>query len=48
MFARWVLADLPSVDELFAALRPQLTPSAARRLAHAVHAAGAAQTAVVT
>ncbi len=40
MFARWVLSDLPSVDELFAALRPQLTPSAARRMAHAVHAAG--------
>ena len=39
MFARWVLANLPSADELFSALRPQLTPSAARRLAHAVRAA---------
>jgi hypothetical protein len=48
MFARWVLAELPSVDELFTALRPRLTPSAARRLAHAVHAADTTQTAVVT
>jgi hypothetical protein len=39
MFARWVLADLPSPDELLAALRPRLSPSAARRLGHAVHAA---------
>jgi len=39
MFARWVLADLPSPDEMMAAVRPQLSPSAARRLAHAVHAA---------
>jgi hypothetical protein len=48
MFARWVLSDLPSVDELFVALRPRLTPSAARRMAHAVHAAGANQAVVVT
>jgi hypothetical protein len=39
MFARWILAWLPSVDELLAAARPYLVPSAARRLAHAVHAA---------
>jgi hypothetical protein len=39
MFARWVLSDLPSPDELLAALRPQLAPSAARHLTHAVHAA---------
>jgi hypothetical protein len=43
MFARWVLSDLPSADELFAVLRPSLTPSAARRMAHAVHAAGVSQ-----
>jgi hypothetical protein len=43
MFARWVLSDLPSADELLATLRPQLAPSAARRLAHAVHAASATQ-----
>ena len=41
MFARWVLSDLQSPDELLTALRPQLAPSAARRLAHAVHAASA-------
>ena len=39
MFARWVLGELPAADELFAALRPLLTPSASRRLAHALHAA---------
>lgn len=39
MFARWVLSSLPAPDELLVALRPLLTPSAARRLAHAVHAA---------
>jgi hypothetical protein len=48
MFARWVLSDLPSVDELFAALRPRLTPSAARRMAHAVHAAGTIEPTVLT
>jgi hypothetical protein len=48
MFARWLLAELPSVDELFTALRPRLTPSAARRLAHAVHAADTSQAAVGT
>jgi hypothetical protein len=48
MFARWVLAELPAVDELFTALRPRLTPSAARRLAHAVHAAETTQAAVGT
>ena len=43
MFARWVLSDLPSADELFAALRPLLSPTATRRLAHAVHAAALAE-----
>jgi hypothetical protein len=42
MFARWVLSELPAADELYAAVRPGLTPSASRRLAHAVHAAVAA------
>jgi hypothetical protein len=41
MFARWVLSDLPSPDELLATVRPYLAPSAARRLAHAVRAADA-------
>ena len=36
MFARWILADLPSPDLMLAAARPHLAPSAARRLAHAV------------
>jgi hypothetical protein len=40
MFARWILSDLPAADELLAAVRPHLTPSAARRLAHAVRASG--------
>jgi hypothetical protein len=40
MFARWILSDLPSPDELLATLRPQLAPSAARRLTHAVRTAG--------
>jgi hypothetical protein len=40
MFARWILSDLPSPDELLAKVRPYLVPSAARRLAHAVHASG--------
>jgi hypothetical protein len=39
MFARWILADLPSPDEMLASVRPDLAPSAARRLAHAIHAA---------
>jgi hypothetical protein len=39
MFARWILDDLPSPDEMLAALRPRLSPSAARRLGHAIHAA---------
>ena len=43
MFARWVLADLPSPEELLPALRPHLAPSAARRLAHALHAATVAE-----
>ncbi len=48
MFARWVLSDLPSADELFAAVRPLLSPTATRRLAHAVHAAAVTEPAVVT
>jgi hypothetical protein len=40
MFARWILSELPSPDELLARVRPYLAPSAARRLAHAVHASG--------
>ncbi len=39
MFARWVLSDLPSADEMFRVVRPYLTPSAARRLGHAMHSA---------
>jgi hypothetical protein len=39
MFARWVLEGLPSPEEMLAALRPRLSPSAARRLGHAMHAA---------
>jgi hypothetical protein len=40
MFARWILSEVPSLDELLAAVRPHLVPSAARRLAHAVHESG--------
>jgi hypothetical protein len=40
MFARWILSELPSPDELLARVRPYLAPSAARRLVHAVHASG--------
>ncbi len=39
MFARWILSALPGPDELVARIRPQLAPSAARRLAHAVRIA---------
>jgi hypothetical protein len=45
MFARWILSDLPSPDELLASVRPYLAPSAARRLTHAVHASGQTQAA---
>jgi hypothetical protein len=45
MFARWILSDLPSPDELLARVRPYLAPSAARRLTHAVHASGQTQAA---
>jgi hypothetical protein len=38
MFARWVLSELPSAEELLAAVRQHLAPSAARRLTDAVHA----------
>lgn len=37
MFSRWILSAIPSVDQLLEAARPLLVPSAARRLAHAVH-----------
>jgi hypothetical protein len=40
MFARWILSELPGVDELLAAVRPRLVPSAARRLSHALHESG--------
>ena len=40
MFARWILSELPGPDELLAAVRPRLVPSAGRRLAHALHEAG--------
>jgi hypothetical protein len=36
MFARWVLAALPSAEEMLAGARPLLVPSAARRLGHAI------------
>lgn len=39
MFARWILGELPAPDELIDAVRPHLSPSTARRLAHAVRAA---------
>jgi hypothetical protein len=38
MFSRWILATLPSLDEMMSSIRPVLVPSAARRLAHAVKA----------
>jgi hypothetical protein len=47
MFARWLLADLPSPDELLAALRAAVTPSAARRLGQAVSDTRATHTADV-
>jgi hypothetical protein len=37
MFARWILSALPAPEELLVAVRPCLVPSAARRLAHAIH-----------
>jgi hypothetical protein len=40
MFARWILSELPGTDELLAAVRPRLVPSAARRLSHALHECG--------
>ncbi len=36
MFARWVLSELPGSEQLIRRVRPFLTPSAARRLAHAL------------
>jgi hypothetical protein len=36
MFARWILDSLPSAEDVLTELRPRLSPSAARRLAHAV------------
>lgn len=41
MFSRWLSAIIPSIDHLLEATRPLLVPSAARRLAHAVHRAPA-------
>jgi hypothetical protein len=37
MLARWLLSMIPPADQLLEAARPLLVPSAARRLAHAVH-----------
>jgi hypothetical protein len=48
MFARWILSELPSPDELLARVRAYLAPSAARRLAHAVHASGQTEAAGAT
>jgi hypothetical protein len=39
MFARWILDSLPSPEDVLAKLRPRLSTSAARRLAHAVREA---------
>jgi hypothetical protein len=36
MFSRWVLTELPDPEQLIRRVRPLVTPSAARRLAHAV------------
>jgi hypothetical protein len=47
MFARWVLSELPSADELLSAVRPYLAPSAARRLTHAVRASGLSESAPI-
>jgi hypothetical protein len=41
MFARWMLGGLPGTDELMTQVRPLLTPSTARRLAHALHSVAA-------
>ena len=43
MFSRWLLSILPSVDQLLEVARPMLVPSAARRLAHALHRSASAQ-----
>jgi hypothetical protein len=47
MFARWLLADLPSPDELLATVGAAVTPSAARRLSQAVSDTRAAHSADV-
>jgi hypothetical protein len=39
MYARWVLSELASPEELLAQVRPLVAPSIARRLAHAVRVA---------
>lgn len=41
MFSRWLSSIIPPIDHLLEATRPLLVPSAARRLAHAVHRAPA-------
>jgi hypothetical protein len=37
MLSRWLLSMIPPVEQLLEAARPLMVPSAARRLAHAVH-----------
>ncbi len=39
MFARWILNELPAPEELVDRVRPHVSPSTARRLAHVVRAA---------
>jgi len=39
MFARWILSELPTPEELVNRVRPHVSPSTARRLAHVVRAA---------
>ena len=36
MFARWLLAELPSAEELLACVRPLVSPDVARRLSHII------------
>ena len=45
MFSRWLLSIVPTIDQLLEVAVPMLVPSAARRLAHAVHRSTPAQTA---
>jgi hypothetical protein len=39
MFARWILSELPAPEELVNQVRPHVSPSTARRLAHVVRSA---------